>query len=310
LAFVSNPRYKKYIATSSAGALLLDRDTPAPGHTVIRLADPYLAFAKALAAFHPQAWPSGGIDANAWVAQDADLGEGVRVEAFATIGSGAVIGAGSWIQAGSFVGPRARIGAACRLMPGSVVMDDCELGDRVWLNPGAIVGSEGFGFAPSPGGLVKIPQPGRTVVGSDVELGANSCVDRAAIGETVIGRGTKIDNLCQIGHGARLGTDILMVAYSGVAGSATLGDGVTLAARAGVLGHLEVPSGSTVTAYSCLTREPREAGAFSGMPARSHGQWRREAAALRALPDLLKEVRRLEQRVTTLENRLAEQEEK
>ncbi len=305
LAFVSNRRYRRFIAGSQAGCLLLDPHTPAPGHTVIRLADPYEAFARALAAFHPQAWPAGGTDAYAWVAPDARLAPEVRVEAFATISSGAVLGRGCWIQAGAYVGPGARLGERCRLMPGSVVMDRSVLGDRVWLNPGAVVGSEGFGFAPTDRGLVKIPQPGRAVLGDDVELGANSCVDRAALGDTVIGRGTKTDNLCQVGHGARVGEHDLMVAYSGIAGSATVGDRVTLAARAAVMGHIRVPDGSTIAAYSCLAREPREAGVFAGVPARDHRRWRRETAAARDLPELVKEVRRLADRVAELEARLA-----
>ncbi len=306
LAFVSNPRYQRHIADSHAGALLLDLETPAPGHTVIRLADPYAGFAGALAAFHPQTWPAGGVDAYAWVAPDARVAADARIEAFATISSGADIGAGAWIQAGAFVGPHARIGPRCRLMPGSVVMDRCELGARVWLNPGAVVGSEGFGFAPTAQGLVKIPQPGRALVGDDVELGANTCVDRAALGDTVIGTGTKTDNLCQIGHGVTLGQHDLMVAYSGVAGSSTVGDRVTLAARAAVMGHLTVPAGSTVAAYSCLAREPREAGVFAGIPARDHRSWRRETAAQRELPELVREVRRLSDRVAALEAQLAE----
>lgn len=309
LAFVSNPRYRRHLADCSAGAVLLDADTPAPGLTVIRVADPYVAFARALALFHPPAWPAGGIDAYAWVAPDARVGRDVRIEAFATISSGAEVGDGCWIQASAFVGPGARLGRRCRLMPGSVVMDQCELGDRVWLNPGAVVGSEGFGFAPSADGLVKIPQPGRALIGDDVELGANTCVDRAALGDTVVGAGTKTDNLCQVGHGATLGQHDVMVAYSGVAGSATLGDGVTLAARAAVMGHLSVPSGSTVAAYSCLAREPREAGVFAGVPARDHRSWRRETAAARAVPELIKELRRLQARVEALEARAGDKDE-
>ncbi len=304
LAFVSNSRYRKHIADSRAGALLLDEDTPAPGHTVIRLADPYLAFARALAEFHPPVWPAGAIDAYAWVAPDARVAPGVRVEAFATVSSGAEVGRGCWVQAGAYVGANARLGENCRLMPGSVVMDGCELGDRVWLNPGAVVGSEGFGFVPTATGLVKIPQPGRAVVGNDVEIGANSCVDRAALGDTRVGPGTKMDNLCQVGHGATMGSHDLMVAYSGVAGSATVGDRVTLAARAAVMGHISVPSGSTVAAYSCLAREPAESGVFAGIPARNHHRWRRETAAARELPELLKALRRLQDRVATLETRL------
>jgi len=308
LAFVSNPRYRKHMAASRAGALLLDATTPRGEHTVIRTDDPYLAFARALDVFCPVTWPEGGIDAYAWVAPDARLGPGVRVEAFATVSADAQVGAGCWIQSGAYVGKGVRLGEHCRLMPHAVVMDGSVLGDRVWLNPGAVVGSEGFGFAWSPEGWVKIPQPGRAVVGDDVEVGANSCVDRAALGDTTVGAGSKLDNLCQVGHGATLGRHDLLVAYAGVAGSSRLGERVTLAARAAVMGHLEVADGTTVAAYGCLTKNVREAGPVAGIPARDHRLWRRETAALRDLPELLKEVRRLRNRVALLEDRLEDAE--
>ena len=178
LAFVANRRYRKHLGATRAGAVLVEREVSAPGVTLIRVDDPYLAFARALALFSPPRWPAPGVDPRAAVSPLASLGEGVTVEPFVFVGEGAVIGAGSWLQSGAYVGAGATLGAGCRLMPGAVVMEGCALGARVWLNPGAVVGGEGFGFAPSREGLVKIPQVGGVVIEDDVELGANTCVDR------------------------------------------------------------------------------------------------------------------------------------
>jgi UDP-3-O-[3-hydroxymyristoyl] glucosamine N-acyltransferase len=170
----------------------------------------------------------------------------------------------------------------------------------VWLKPGAVVGGEGFGFVPTREGLVKIPQTGRAVVGDDVEIGANSCVDRAAMGDTEVGRGAKLDNLVQVGHAAVVGPDSLMVAYSGVAGSTRMGRGVVLAARATVLGHLEVGEGTQVAAVSMLTEDTAPGERRSGIPAIDHKKWLRLAASLPELPELLATVRRLEAEVARL----------
>lgn len=303
VAFASNPRYRKHLATTRAGCVLVDASEQAPGRTLIRLADPYLAFARALAFFHPAPPVEPGVDPRAAVHPEAHVHPTARVEPFAVVGRGARIGPSTWLHAGSYVGPGAAVGRDCRLLPGSVVMDGCVLGDRVWLNPGAVVGGEGFGFAPSSNGLVKIPQAGRAVLGDDVELGANTCVDRAALGETRIGAGTKADNLVQVGHAAEVGPHNVLVAFAGVAGSARTGRGVTLAARAGVLGHLEVGDGVTVASHGCITRDTPAGETVAGMPAIPVGRWRRIQAALRDLPELVKQVRALQARVAELEGR-------
>ena len=300
LGFVANRRYVRRLPESAAGADLLDPDTPAHGHTVIRLADPYAAFARALGLFHPASWPAPGIDPRSAVDPTAEV-EGATIEAFAFIGANAVVGPGAWIQAGAYVGAGARVGAGSRLMPQSVVTEGCVVGARVWLNPGAVVGAEGFGFAPTRQGLVKIPQIGRAVIEDDVEIGANSAVDRAAMGDTVVRRGAKLDNLVQVGHGAEVGPDCIMVAYSGVAGSAKLGRGVALAARGTVLGHLEIGDGVSV-GVGGVVHDDQPAGAkVSGLPAIPHRQWLRASTAFSELPELLHKVRRLEARVAELE---------
>ncbi len=290
LSFLANRRYARLLATSRAGAVLVGPKDRAPGRTVIRCADPYLAFARALRLFVPERRFAAGVDARAVVEGEV---AGATVMAFAYVGPGATVGEGSVLYPGTYVGAGATIGRECRLLPGSVVMDGCAVGDRVWLNPGAVIGGEGFGFVPTADGWVKIPQTGRAIVGDDVEIGANSCVDRAAVGDTVVREGARLDNLVQVGHGAEIGPHSLLVAYAGVAGSTRLGRGVVLAARAGVLGHLEVGDGAQIGADALLTDDAPAGARRSGVPAIEHRRWLRVAAATPQLPELIDEVRRL-----------------
>ncbi|MED5373589.1 MAG: UDP-3-O-(3-hydroxymyristoyl)glucosamine N-acyltransferase [Myxococcota bacterium] len=299
LAFLANPRYHRHLADSSAGAVLLRPGVAFDG-VIIRVADPYAAFARATALFHPPRWGAPGLDGRAAIDPSATLGEGCRVEAFAVIESGAVVGPECWIQAGAYVGAGARLGSRCRLMPNAVVMEDCVLGDRVWLNPGAVVGAEGFGFAPTARGLLKIPQVGRAVVESDVEIGANSCVDRAAMGETRVGQGSKLDNLVQVGHAATLGPHNVLVAYAGIAGSSTLGAGVTLAARSTVLGHINIADGTILAAHSMLTRSTEPGERLAGVPAHKHQSWLRASRASQRVHELERQLRQLQAQMDKL----------
>jgi UDP-3-O-[3-hydroxymyristoyl] glucosamine N-acyltransferase len=299
LSFLSNRRYYRQLRTSRAGAVLLDRTTDPHGHTVIRCDDPYADFARALALFHPQPWPEPGIDPRAAVAPDAEV-EGVTVEAFSWVGAGARVGPGSWIQAGAYVGEGSVVGRDCRLMPHSVVMAGCTLGDRVWLNPGAVIGAEGFGFAPSAEGHVKIPQTGRAVLEDDVEVGANSCVDHATMGETVVRRGAKLDNLVQVGHGAEVGAMSFLAAYAGLAGSARIGTGVVMAAKTGVINHLSVGDGAQLAVGTHVFQDQPAGARLAGAPAIDHRRWLRVAAATTRLPDLVRRLQVLERRVAAL----------
>lgn len=305
LSFVANPRYLRHLPASRAGAVLVAPTVQAAGRTVLRVADPYLAFARAMALFHPQPWPAGGVDPRAAVHPTAQLGPGVHLEPFAAVGAGAVLGEGCWIQSGAFVGPGARLGPRCRLMPGAVVMDGCTLGAGVWLNPGAVVGAEGFGFAPSPQGPVKIPQAGTVRVGDEVELGANTCVDRGALGETVVGDRARLDNLCQVGHGATVGPDSVLVAYAAVAGSTRLGRGVVMAVRSTALGHLQLGDRVEVAAHALVARDAEPGSRLGGAPAQDHWRWLWSQQALSELPALLDELRALRARVEALERAAA-----
>jgi UDP-3-O-[3-hydroxymyristoyl] glucosamine N-acyltransferase len=300
LSFLSNRRYLDAARTSDAGAILVGPDANLGDRDVIVVEDPYRAFAVAMHYFHPYESPEPGVDEAAWVAPDAVV-DGARIEAFAWIGPRAVVGAGSHIEAGAVVGEGAVVGRDCRLMPHSVVMNGSILGDRVWLNPGAVVGSEGFGFAPHPDGHLKIPQAGQAWIGDDVELGANACVDRAAMGVTRVRSGAKLDNLVQVGHAADVGEDALMVAFSGVAGSSKLGRGVVLAAKAAVLGHLTVGDRVQVGVASAVTADIDPNDRVTGIPAIDHRQWLRSATHFGHLDALNKTVRQLEKRIKELE---------
>ncbi|MDP2313725.1 MAG: UDP-3-O-(3-hydroxymyristoyl)glucosamine N-acyltransferase [Pseudomonadota bacterium] len=301
VSFLANRRYARKMAVTAAGCVLVGERDKAHGRTVIRCPDPYLAFAQVLRLFVPAVRPAAGVHPMAVVEGTAT---GATVMAFAYVGPGATVGEGSVLYPGAYVGAGARVGRDCTLMAGSVVADGCVLGDRVWLNPGVVVGGEGFGFVSTAQGHIKIPQTGRAVIGDDVEIGANSCVDRAAMGDTEVQRGAKLDNLVQIGHGATVGPDNLLVSYAGVAGSTRLGRGVVLAARAGVLGHLEVGDGVVLGADALLTEDAAPGERRSGVPAIDHRRWLRVAASLPELPELLATVRRLEAEVARLKESL------
>lgn len=298
LSFLANRRYARRVATTRAAAVILAPGDNAHGRLAIRCAEPYLAFSKALRLFHPSTRPPPGIDPSA--VSRGDIHPGATLAAHAFVGAGASVGDASVVMPFAYVGAGARVGSGCTLMPGSVVMDGCTLGDRVVLNPGAVVGAEGFGFVPTADGLVKIPQTGTVVVDDDVEIGANSCVDRPAMGVTRVRRNAKLDNLVQVGHAADIGESTTMVAYSGVAGSTVVGRGVVLAARATVLGHLRLGDGARVGACSMVTRDLAAAAAQSGSPAIDHRQWLRVAAVTKDLPELQQRVEALERALAAL----------
>ena len=288
--------------------MLLDRESEAHGRTAIRCDDPYMAYARAQSLFHPVERPAPGIDPQAWIAEDAAV-EGATVEAFAWIGPGARVGAGSLIQAGAYVGAGVRVGSDCRLMPGSIVLEGCELGDRVWLNPGAVVGGQGFGFAPHPEGHVKVPQMARAVIGDDVEIGANSSVDRGALNDTVIEAGSKLDSQVQIGHGARIGAGALLAGFVGISGSSRLGRLAMFGGRSGTSDHVIVGDGVQVAAGAIVFGDQPDGAKVSGVPAIEVGIWRRAVAAFARLPEILRRQRRLERRLARLETAAEEKSE-
>lgn len=306
LAFLANPRYRRQLRQTGAGAVLLrQRPTPAdcPASALLLIDDPYAAFARAAALLHPQPWPEPGVHPAAVVHPSATV-DGATIEALAFVGPEAIVAPGAWLEPGAIVAAGARVGPGCRLMPHSVVAAGCTVGARVWLNPGAVVGGEGFGFAPTARGHIKVPQLGAVTIADDVELGVHTAVDRAALPrqQTRVGQGSRLDNFVQIGHGAEVGPQNVLVAYSGLAGSARTGTGVVLAAKAAVMGHLTVGDGARLGAGSVLLRDAAPGEALAGMPARPHAAWLAEMAAA---PGLHAELKALAARISTLERALS-----
>lgn len=312
VSFFSNARYKAALLATRAGAVIVGEDdaglVPATAARLV-CAQPYVAFAKASAIFHPEVRPAAGVRAGAVVDATAQIDATAAILPGAIVGARAVIGAGTVLQPSACVLDDARVGAGCTLHAGAIVRERCVLGDRVILQPNCVVGSDGFGFAfdlegDGDGPLHrKIPQAGIVRIDDDVELGANTCVDRATLGETVIGRGVKVDNLVQIAHNVQVGPLSLLVAQSGVSGSTTLGAGVILAGQVGVVGHLKIGDGARVGAQSGVSRDLAEGETVSGAPAIAHREWLRMSAALPKVPELIKELRRLEKRVAELEKK-------
>jgi UDP-3-O-[3-hydroxymyristoyl] glucosamine N-acyltransferase len=306
LTFFANPRYIARVRTTRASAVILgEKDEPAPC-AMLRTANPYLAFARAAELFAPPPSQPAGVHRLADVAADASIAADASVGAFAVVGPRAAIGARTIIYPHVVIGEGARVGADCVVHARVSIREHVVVGDRVIVQDGAVLGSDGFGFARNPDGSHhKIPQVGGLVIEDDVEIGANTTIDRPALGETRIGAGTKIDNLVQIAHGVTVGRDVLLAAQVGIAGSSTVEDRVTLAGQVGVAGHLTIGTGAVATAQTGIPNSI-DAGAFvSGYPAIDNRDWLKSSAVFKRLPELKKAVADLERRLEELEHRLA-----
>ncbi len=299
LSWVADDRRAAGAATSRAGALLVGNQSHAAGRPCVVVDRPQLALGHWLEVHRPAARPKPGIARGAFVDPTAKLGRGVSVAAGATISAGAVVGARTVISAGAFVGSGVRVGEDCLIHPNAAVLAQCQVGSRCILQAGAVVGSDGFGYVWDGSAHRKIPQVGIVRLEDDVEIGANAAIDRATLGETVIGRGTKIDNLVQIGHNVTVGEHSILCGQAGVGGSSTLGRGVTLAGQVGISDHVRIGDGATLTGQAGIARQGRvDAGAvLSGMPALPHREFLRRAALLGRLERALERLAALEKRL-------------
>jgi UDP-3-O-[3-hydroxymyristoyl] glucosamine N-acyltransferase len=298
ISFVANSKYYRFIETATASALVLPPGVPCSRMPVLRHLNPYLTFARIIDLFYPErrrvppgAHPSSHVDPDTSVDSTAGIGPLVH------IGSGTTIGSESQVMPSAFIGCDVRIGARCLIYPGVQILDGSIIGNNVILHPGVVIGSDGFGFARSDSGMHKIKQVGWVEIQDDVEIGANTTVDRGALGPTVIGAGTKIDNLVQIAHNVEIGRNCIIVSQVGISGSTKLGDGVVLAGQVGLVGHIELGDGVSVGAQSGVNESIPSGESWFGSPAREIHKSARIIAVQDRLPQLRKRLRQLEKKL-------------
>ncbi|MDZ4861657.1 MAG: UDP-3-O-(3-hydroxymyristoyl)glucosamine N-acyltransferase [Candidatus Hydrogenedentes bacterium] len=305
LTFLADPRYQPFLATTKASAVFVPLTVHEAVAALIQVAEPRTALFTLLKKIQAeQAWRPNGIHPTAIIGQDVTLGNDVVIDAYACIGEGSTIGDGATIHAQVYIGRQCHVGAQTVLCPQVTIRDYVSVGARCILHPGVVLGSDGFGYAELGGVHVKIPQVGTVVLGDDIEVGANSCIDRATLGATVVGDGTKIDNLVQIGHNVQLGRNCILCGNVGIAGSALIHDNVVFGGAASVIGHVEIGAGARMAALSGATKDIKPGQTVSGFPATEVGRFRRKEVALRQLPDALSRIKILEQRLAQLEGNL------
>jgi UDP-3-O-[3-hydroxymyristoyl] glucosamine N-acyltransferase len=295
LAFLGNAKYADAVASSRAGVILVPIafvGKPTDGQAFLRVDNPSYALALLCGVLEARLWPRppAGVHATAVLAATARVDASAHVGPLCVIGEGAIVAAGAVLEARCYVGARASVGPDCWLKPGVVVGDYCVLGARCRIQSGAVIGSDGFGYEPVNGEIQRIPQIGNVVLEDDVEVGANSTLDRARFSQTVVGRGTKIDNLVQIAHNVRIGRQCLITAQVGIAGSTTLGDHCVLGGQSGVAGHLTLGDRVKLGAQTGLFEDVPADGFMNGTPAVPFGLERRLVVLSRRLPELFKKV--------------------
>ena len=306
LTFVANPKYLSALSTTRSSAVVLRDDVSIPGRpssalAILRAADPYLAFARAVGLFAPDSRPAPGVHAMTAIAANVTLGDAVSLGAFVSVGEGSSIGYRTVIFPNVTIGPGVRIGADCVIHSNVSLRERVTVGDRVILQNGVVIGGDGYGFVRRGDGThEKIPQVATVVIEDDVELGANTTVDRPAVGETRIKAGTKIDNLVQIAHGVVVGRNVLMAAQVGIAGSTEIGDDVMFGGQVGVGGHLTIGRGVVAVGQSGVTNSVEPGQMVAGYPAIDARDWRRASAVYRRLPELKRRIEELEAKLAEL----------
>lgn len=302
ITFLASGKYRSQLATTRAGAVILGAaDAEATSIPRIVTDNPYAYFARVSALLNPVAAAVPGVHPTAVIGEGAEIDPGAHVAAFVSVGAGARIGCGSVIMEGACIGANAEIGADARIYPRVVVYHGCVLGDRVIAHSGAVIGADGFGIAPEAGRWIKIPQIGRVVIGNDVEIGANTTIDRGALDDTVIEEGVKLDNQIQVAHNVRIGAHTAIAGCVGIAGSTTIGRYCRIGGSAGILGHLEIADNVEISSFTLIGKSIKEPGSYSGVyPFSRNEEWRRNAARLRHLDALAETVRTLQQEIEVL----------
>ncbi len=301
LSFLDNEKYLSQFYESKAGAVLVNKLVDPRDKTVIKLEQPYTAFARLLQRFCPKPpCPFEGISDRAFVSPGAEIAPGVNIAPGAYIGPNVTIGENTTIWPGVSIGPDCTIGAGCTIYANVSIYYNCVLGNNIILHSGCVIGADGFGFAPDDERYVKIPQLGNVVIEDDVEIGANSAIDRGAMGSTTIGKGTKIDNLVMVAHNCMVGENSLLISQVGISGSTKLGKHVIVAGQAGICGHLEIGDFAQVGAQSGVTKNLEGNKQFLGSPAVPVQESKRLIAHFKQLPNMHKRIKKIEQKLETL----------
>jgi UDP-3-O-[3-hydroxymyristoyl] glucosamine N-acyltransferase len=313
LTFFANPKYEKYIATTKASAILVPSGfdasrLPETSLVFIKVPDPYVVFLQILKRITPMPDPfSKGIHATAFVPESAKLGPGVSLGAHVVLGEDVVVGANTRIGPGCVLGNGSSVGEDSVIYPNVSIYHGCRIGNRVILHSGVVVGSDGFGFAPKKDGTYeKIPQLGIVAIEDDVELGANCTIDRATMGQTLLKRGVKLDNLVHIAHNVVVGENTVIAAQSGISGSTKVGKNVMIAGQVGIVGHIEIADRSVLMAQSGIPKSTEPGKVYFGTPAKEHLRALKIEAVIRSLPELAKDIEQLKRSLEELRDRLSE----
>jgi UDP-3-O-[3-hydroxymyristoyl] glucosamine N-acyltransferase len=302
ITFLSSKKYLRNLAACRASCVIVRDPISDLGMVQLRVSNPHLAFAKLLEYFYVKPIKPIGISKEAIVSTGAKIGKNISVFPFSYISDGVTVGDDAVIYPYVFIGANTVLGEGCILHPHVTIREGVKIGNRVIIHSGSVIGSDGFGYISDGGRYHKIPQVGGVIIEDDVEIGSNVSIDRATTGNTIIGKGTKIDNLCQIAHNVRIGSNSVIVAQVGIAGSTEIGDSVTLAGQVGIVDHVKIESGTVIGAQSGVTASLTK-GAYAGSPALPHRDWLKAQAVIAKLPELHKKIRELEEKIRKLERR-------
>lgn len=308
ISFLSNPKYESSLKKTAAAGVIVSRDMHFEGLNLIHVDDPYMGFATAMGIFYSDPYEAKGISDRAVIHQDVRIGSDPSIHPCVVVCEGAVIGSRVTLMAGSYVGPGVTVGDDTTIHPNVVLEKDVTIGRNVIIHASTVVGSDGFGFALGKDGHTKIVHAGTVRVEDNVEIGAGCTIDRGVMGETVIGRGSKLDNLIQIAHNVRIGPNCILVAQVGIAGSSELGESVTLAGQAGIAGHLKVGSGAVVMGKASVFKDIPPGAQVAGTPAIDANQWRKASAVFSRLDELRKKIARLEKELSGIQGGNKEEE--
>ncbi len=307
ISFLANPRYAPLLETTSAAGVIVSREAEAVGLNLIRVDDPYLGFAMAMELFYAEPYEATGISDNAFVHQEARIGDEPSIHPFAVVSRGARVGSRVTLMSGAYVGPGVTVGDGTTIHPNVVLEKDVLVGNNVIIHAGTVVGSDGFGFAREGERHKKITHRGTVRIEDDVEIGVGCGIDRGVMGETVIGRGSKLDNLVHVAHNVSIGRNCLLTGQIGLAGSVELGDSVVMGGQSGVAGHLKVGNGTIIMPKAGVVKDAPHGARLAGFPATDDSTWKRSSAIFNKLDELRKRVVSLERELSKIHGESGEE---